>query len=112
MQLTHNINLPPTYGKIVETYIQTLERDVSHPAFTVSDNLQIVGINGRIENNQRLHYNHNSDNSEDELFIIYVGSGKKEKRWWTTDFAEAQAVRARNIKEWENILKTEIKKYA
>jgi predicted DNA-binding protein with PD1-like motif len=110
MQLTHNIVIPNTYGKIVDKYLQTLDHGKYYDAFTLSDSLQIIQVKGIIQNNGRYHLHHNYDNSEDELFIRHL-TGKTEKRFWTTSFEEIQSIRVQNIKTWCETLQNELKRY-
>lgn len=110
MNLTHNINLPPTYGKIVEEYKKQHKVGEYVPAYTVLDNLKVLEVKGIIQNNGAYHPHFNLDNSEEELFIRY-GTGKIEKRWWTTDFCEAVKVRVQNINEWIEKLNRETEHY-
>jgi hypothetical protein len=111
MQLTQNISLPPTYGKVVAEYLKLFKHGEYYDAFTLDDNLKIITVKGIVQNNNRYHPHHNYDKSEDELFVRYIASAKTEKRFWTVDFNEINAIRMQHIEAWTNTLKTELKKY-
>lgn len=108
MIVKYDIKLPSYRGEIVKEYLKTLELDKRYDAWTVEENLEVVPCIGLVKNNGSWHYHHNYDDSENEL-AIFTDRGHYLAKWFTLDKEEAIAVQQENIKEWEKILKAELK---
>ncbi len=60
-------------------------------AFSINDQLEIVGVTGTISSNGRWNYHNNYDSSE----LVLKCDGKEQ--WWTTYYSEAKKVQKENI---------------
>jgi len=106
MEITHHVDLPYPYGKIVDKYKSLLEINKEYSAWTIDDNLNVVPCVGSIKSDNSYNYHKREDDSQPRLCIIK--SYAYQSRWFTLDKEEAIKVQQKNIIDYVTKISKEL----